>query len=87
MNALANEEVGQYLNRHFVSAFQKVATFQINAGQKQGGNVAGYFCTPEGRVLHALETGAALELLIDKLRSTKSNELFLKDIAKAPTGG
>jgi len=28
-----------------------------------------------------------LELLIDKLRATKSNEQFLKDIAKAPTGG
>ena len=39
------------------------------------------------RVLHALDSGAALELLIDKLRSTKSNELFLKDIAKAPAGG
>ncbi len=39
------------------------------------------------RVLHALEAGAALELLIDKLRATKSNEQFLKDIAKAPTGG
>jgi transcription termination factor Rho len=39
------------------------------------------------RVLHALEPGAALELLIDKLRATKSNEQFLKDIAKAPTGG
>ncbi len=39
------------------------------------------------RVLHALEPGAALELLIDKLRSTKSNEQFLKDIAKAPAGG
>jgi transcription termination factor Rho len=38
------------------------------------------------RVLHALEPGAALELLIDKLRATKSNEQFLKDIAKAPTG-
>jgi transcription termination factor Rho len=38
------------------------------------------------RVLHALEPGAALELLIDKLRSTKSNEQFLKDIAKAPAG-
>ncbi len=38
------------------------------------------------RVLHALEAGAALELLIDKLRATKSNEQFLKDIAKAPTG-
>jgi len=38
------------------------------------------------RVLHALDSGAALELLIDKLRATKSNEQFLKDIAKAPTG-
>ncbi len=39
------------------------------------------------RVLHALDSGAALELLVDKLRATKSNEQFLKDIAKAPTGG
>jgi transcription termination factor Rho len=39
------------------------------------------------RVLHALEPGAALELLIDKLRATKSNDQFLKDIAKAPAGG
>jgi len=54
VNALTNAEVGRYLNRHFVSAFQKVANFQINGGQKQGGNVAGYFCTPEGRVLHVL---------------------------------
>jgi hypothetical protein len=54
VNALAQVEVGQYLNRHFASAFQKVATFQINGGQKQGGNVAAYFCTPEGRVLHAV---------------------------------
>ena len=30
--------------------------------------------------------GAALELLIDKIRATKSNEQFLKDIAKAPAG-
>jgi transcription termination factor Rho len=36
------------------------------------------------RVLHALQGGAAIEMLIDKIRSTKSNELFLKEIAKAP---
>jgi hypothetical protein len=54
VNALADPQVGQYLNRHFVSAFQKVATFQINGGQKQGGNVASYFCTPAGLVLHAV---------------------------------
>jgi transcription termination factor Rho len=39
------------------------------------------------RVLHALDPGAALELLTDKIRATKSNEQFLKEIAKAPSGG
>ena len=55
VNALANEKVGKYLNEHFVSSFQKVATFKITAqGQKQGGNVAAYFCAPDGRVLHCV---------------------------------
>lgn len=54
MGALTNPEVGNYCKRHFVSAFQKVATFQLNGLQKQGGNVAGYFCTPDGLVLHAV---------------------------------
>ncbi len=54
MNALANPDVGAYVNRHFVSAFQKVATFRIVNGQKQGGNVASYFCAPDGRVLHCI---------------------------------
>ncbi|HEY7703971.1 MAG TPA: transcription termination factor Rho [Acidimicrobiia bacterium] len=34
------------------------------------------------RVLLALESGAALELLIDKLKNTKSNEEFLAEVAK-----
>jgi hypothetical protein len=55
VNALANPEVGKYLNEFFVSSFQKVATFRITAnGQKQGGNVASYFCAPDGRVLHMI---------------------------------
>ena len=54
MNALANPEVGAFINKHFVSSFQKVATFQIVNGQKQGGNVASYFCAPDGRVLHCV---------------------------------
>jgi transcription termination factor Rho len=36
------------------------------------------------RVLHALDPGQAIELLIDKMKSTKSNEAFLKEIAKTP---
>jgi transcription termination factor Rho len=39
------------------------------------------------RVLNALEGGAGLELLMDKIKSTRSNDEFLAEIAKAPTGG
>src|SRR5436853_4231628 len=39
------------------------------------------------RVLNALEEGKGIELLIDKIRSTKDNDEFLAEIAKAPTPG
>ncbi|NCO66858.1 transcription termination factor Rho [Candidatus Aquicultor secundus] len=35
------------------------------------------------RVLHALDSGAAIELLIDKMRETKSNHDFLMQIGKS----
>ena len=54
MNALANPEVGKLLEKYFVSSFQRVATFRIVGKQKQGGNVATYFCAPDGRVLHVV---------------------------------
>jgi hypothetical protein len=54
VGALANKEVGKYMNEYFVSSFQKVATFKIVGKQKQGGNVAAYFCAPDGRVLHVV---------------------------------
>ncbi|HEX9506452.1 MAG TPA: transcription termination factor Rho [Acidimicrobiia bacterium] len=39
------------------------------------------------RVLNALEDGKGLELLIDRIRTTKNNDQFLSDIAKAPSPG
>lgn len=54
MGALNNDAVGQYINEYFVSSYQKVATFKIVNGNKQGGNVAAYFCAPDGRVLHCI---------------------------------
>ena len=54
MSALSDKKVGEYLDKHFVCAFQRVGTFKIVGGQKQGGNVASYFCAPDGRVLHAI---------------------------------
>ena len=54
MSALADKDVGRFLNEHFVSSFQKVGTFKIVGNQKQGGNVASYFLAPDGRVLHVV---------------------------------
>jgi hypothetical protein len=54
VGALNNEAVGKFVNEYFVSSYQKVATFKIVGGNKQGGNVAAYFCAPDGRVLHCV---------------------------------
>jgi hypothetical protein len=54
VNALADKSVGDYVNEHYVASFLKVGTFTIANGAKQGGNVATYFCLPDGSVLHAI---------------------------------
>jgi hypothetical protein len=54
VGALANAEVGKYINQYFIASFQKVGTFRIVGKAKQGGNVAAYFCAHDGRVLHAV---------------------------------
>jgi len=54
VGALADPKVGKFVNENFCSAFQKVGTFRIVGKNKQGGNVASYFCAPDGRVLHCV---------------------------------
>ena len=68
MNALANPEVGKYLDKYFVSAFQKVGTFRIVGQQKQGGNVASYFCAADGRVLHVVAGPVNAQTLLKEAR-------------------
>ncbi len=68
MGALANVDVAQYLNQHFVSSFQKVGNFRIVNGKKQGGNVASYFTLPDGRVLHVVAGPAAAATLLREAR-------------------
>ena len=68
MNALANDKVADYLNDRFVSAYQKVGTFRVVNGQKQGGNVASYFCRPNGTVLHAVAGPVNAETLLAEAR-------------------
>ncbi len=60
--------MGNYLNGNFIATYQKVGTFTINGGQKQGGNVASYFCTPEGRVLHTIAGPVDADALLREAR-------------------
>ncbi len=86
MNALAKKQVGDYLDRHFVSAFQRVGTFQVAGDQKQGGNVAAYFCTPDGLVLHAVAGPADESTFLREARWAVEtyNLALLKNVRSEP---
>jgi len=73
VNALANPEVGKFLEENFVSAFQRVATFRIVGKQKQGGNVATYFCAQDGRVLHAIAGPVDAQTMLREARWVVDN--------------
>jgi len=80
VNALASDEVGKYLNENFVSSYQKVATFKIVGAQKQGGNVASYFCAPDGRVLHVVAGPVDAATLLHEARwVVETTKLAMKD--------
>ena len=51
-----------------MASYQKVGTFRIVNGQKQGGNVASYFCTPDRRVLHVVAGPADAGTLLKEAR-------------------
>jgi hypothetical protein len=58
VGALSDPVVGEYFANNFVAAHEQVGDFEVlnvNGNlQKNGGNVASYFCTPDGRVVHTV---------------------------------
>ena len=84
MNALADRKVGELVNKHFIASFQRVGSFKIEGKQKQGGNVATYFCAPDGRVLNVIagpvdaktmleETEWTIQKTRDAIKDSKGN--------------
>jgi hypothetical protein len=53
---------------NFESTYQKVGTFRIVNGQKQGGNVASYFCLTDGTVIHAVAGPLNAKQYLQELR-------------------
>jgi hypothetical protein len=97
VNALANPKVGQYLGQSFVATYQKVGTFKVVNGQKQGGNVASYFCMPDQRVLHAVAGPVKADQFLQEARwvietlkmarlESKDNSDSLPDFFRAAHG-
>ena len=56
----------------FVAAHQQVGDFRVvdvnGRLEKNGGNVASYFCTPDGRVIHAVTGPVSAEQLLHEAR-------------------
>ncbi len=46
--------MGAFIGENYEASYQKVGTFAVVDGQKQGGNVASYFCLSDGTVVHAV---------------------------------
>src|SRR5947207_2315598 len=49
-------------------SYQKVGTFRVVNGQKQGGNVVSYFTLPNGRVLHVVAGPVDAKVLLREAR-------------------
>ena len=64
--------MARYLAAHFVAAHQQVGSFEVvnqfGVLKKNGGNVASYFCTPDGRVIHAVTGPVKAEELLAAAR-------------------
>ena len=86
MNALTNAEVGKYLNDHFVASFQKVGTFRLENGQKQGGNVASYFCLADGSVLHAVAGPVDAATLLREARWVVETRKLARTLSRGDYG-
>jgi hypothetical protein len=72
--ALAKPEVGDFLKKHYVAVYDRVGTFQVNVGSdgktanKNGGNVAAFLCTTDGRVIHAIAGPRTAEAFLAEVK-------------------
>jgi len=86
VGALADPRVGEFVEKYFVSAFQRVGTFKIVGKNKQGGNVATYFCAPDGRVLHSIAGPVNADTMIKEAKWVVDHTKKAIEVAKNDGG-
>ncbi len=78
--------MAEYVSKHFAAAYQQAGDFTVvNVNgklQKNGGNVASYFCTPDGRVIHAVGGPVSPQKLLAEAQWTVST--YEQVLAAAP---
>ena len=75
--------MGKYVADNFEVTYQKVGTFRIVGGVKQGGNVASYFCLTDGTVIHAVAGPLNARQYLQELRWAAD----LRKLAASEAGG
>jgi tetratricopeptide (TPR) repeat protein len=64
--------VGEFIGKHYVAAYQQAGDFTVvNVNgriQRNGGNVASYFCTADGNVIHAVGKAVSADRLLYEAR-------------------
>jgi hypothetical protein len=68
---------------NFETTYQKVGTFRVVNGEKQGGNVASYFCLSDGTVIHAVAGPLNARQFLQELRWA----VDLRKLAASESGG
>jgi hypothetical protein len=51
-----------------VAAYKKVGTFRKDGGTKTGGNIATYFCRPDGTVVHVIPGPVSADVFLREAR-------------------
>jgi len=83
VGALSDETVGKFIGENFEATHQKVGTFQIVSGAKQGGNVASYFCLEDGTVVHAVAGPLDAKAFLKEAKwAMDVQRLALNDVSK-----
>src|SRR5438105_15750775 len=82
-----NGAVAEYLGENFIATYLKVGTFQIINGQKVGGNVASYFCLPDGSVVHAVPGKVDAPRLLSEARWAYDAQKYARTRATVLTTG
>ena len=81
-DALSSANIGEYFSKHFVSTYERIDHWSVDkeAGDKDVvADVVGYFCTPNGNVIHSVVGGPSAERFLQEAKWAVETFRSVKD--------